>query len=64
VEVKEQYHVKISNMFAALETLHHDDDDDDDDYNDSDDDADISRAWEIIRIQNLSHRESMLYELK
>jgi hypothetical protein len=31
VEVKEQYQVKISNMFAALENLDDDDDDDDDD---------------------------------
>jgi hypothetical protein len=35
VEVKEQYQVKISNSFAALENL--------------DDDVDITRAWESIR---------------
>jgi len=35
VEVKEQYQVKISNRFAALENL--------------DDDVDINRAWESIR---------------
>jgi hypothetical protein len=38
VEFKEQYQVKMSNRFAALEKQ--DDDDDDDD------DADISRACE------------------
>jgi hypothetical protein len=43
VIVKEQYQVKISNKFAALENL--DDNDDDDD----DDDVDISRALESIR---------------
>jgi len=44
VEIKEQYQVKISNRFAALENF--DDDDDDDD----DDDVGISRAWGSIRI--------------
>jgi hypothetical protein len=34
VEGKEQYQVKISNKFAALENL--------------DDDVDINRAWETI----------------
>jgi hypothetical protein len=42
VAVKEDYHVKISNKFAALENL---DDDDDDDDDDEDDDVVISRAW-------------------
>jgi len=41
VEVKEQYQVKISNRFAAVENL-------DDDDSDSDD-VDISRTWESIR---------------
>jgi hypothetical protein len=43
VEVKEQYQVRISNRFAALENL---DEDDDDDVN-------ISRAWEGIRMSKL-----------
>jgi hypothetical protein len=34
-EVKEQYHVEISNRFAALEEL--------------DTEVDINRAWETIR---------------
>jgi hypothetical protein len=34
VAVKEQYQVKISNRFAALENLDDDDDDDDDDGDD------------------------------
>jgi hypothetical protein len=42
VQVKEQFHVKISSRLAALENL---DDDDDDDV---DDDVDIIRAWESI----------------
>jgi hypothetical protein len=41
VEIKEQYQVKISNGFAAVENLDHDDDDDDV--------VDISRPWESIR---------------
>jgi hypothetical protein len=45
--VKEQYQVKISDGFAALENF--DDDYDDDD----DDDVDISGAWESIRIGKL-----------
>jgi hypothetical protein len=36
VEGKQQYNVKISNRFTALENL--------------DDDMDINRAWETIRI--------------
>jgi hypothetical protein len=36
MEVKEQYHAKISNRFAALENV--------------DDDMDFNRAWEGIRI--------------
>jgi len=40
VQVKEQFHVKISSRLAALENL-----DDDDDV---DDDVDIIRAWESI----------------
>jgi hypothetical protein len=36
VEIKEQYQVAITNMFAALENLQ--------------DNGDINRAWENIRI--------------
>jgi hypothetical protein len=54
MEVKEQYQVKISYRFAALEEL--DDDDDDDD----DDDVDISRAWEVSEHKCFSHRECRL----
>jgi hypothetical protein len=43
--VKEQYQVKVSNQFAALENL---DDDDDDDDDEDDDELDINRAWEGI----------------
>jgi hypothetical protein len=50
VEVKQQYQVKISNRFAALENL--DDDDDDDD-----DDMDINRAWGSI--MKASARQSL-----
>jgi hypothetical protein len=38
VEVNEQYHVKISNKFAALENIG------------GGGDVDINRAWESIRI--------------
>jgi hypothetical protein len=44
VEIKEQYHVKISNRFVALENL-----DDDDNY-DYDYNVNINRAWKSIRI--------------
>jgi hypothetical protein len=47
VEVKEQYQVKISSRFPALEDL--DDDDDDDDY----DDIDINEICESFRIWKL-----------
>jgi len=39
VEVKEQYQVKNSNMFAALKNLD----------NDDNDNVDTNRAWESIR---------------
>jgi len=55
VDVKEQYQVKISNMFAALENLNDDDDDDDD--------VDISKAWESIRknIKALATKSMLLW---
>jgi hypothetical protein len=51
VEDKAQYHVKISNGFAALENLN--------------DDVDINRAWETIKreYQNFSQRESRLLRI-
>jgi len=52
VEVRKQYHIKMPNLFSALENL-----------NDSDD---INRAWENIE-ENIktSAKESLgLYELK
>jgi hypothetical protein len=44
-DVKEQYQVKITNRFAALENF--------------DDNVDMNRAWENIRenIKNFSQRE-------
>ena len=52
LEVRKQYQVKISDRFAALETLS--------------DSADINRAWEnIIENIKISAIESLgLYELK
>jgi hypothetical protein len=48
VEVKEQYHVKFSNRFAALEKL------------DSNDVDIINRAWER-EYESFSHREFRLF---
>jgi hypothetical protein len=52
VEDKEQYHVEISNRFAALENL--------------DAEVDINRAWETIRQKiKISAKESLgYYKLK
>jgi hypothetical protein len=51
VEIKEQYQVKISNRFAALENL--------DDDNDDDDDVDINRVWGkyMSEYKSFGHRE-------
>jgi phosphomevalonate kinase len=48
VQGKEQYHVEISNRFAALENL--------------DTEADVNKAWETVR-QNIkiSAKESLSY---
>jgi len=57
VEVKEQYQVKISNRFSALENVDDDDDDDDDDVNNSTD-------WgSIIENMKASAGQSVHYEL-
>jgi hypothetical protein len=48
VEVKEQYQLKISNRFSALEDFN-------DDYDDEDDDMDINRAGRNTR-ENKSFR--------
>jgi hypothetical protein len=52
IEVKNQYHVEISNTFAALENF--------------DAEVNINRAWETIRENiNISAKESLCYyELK
>jgi hypothetical protein len=52
IEDKEQYHVEISNMFAALENL--------------DADVDINRAWKTIRenIKISAEERLSYYELK
>ena len=52
MEVREQYQNKVSNMFAALENLHHSED--------------INRAWENIKGNiKISAKENLgLYELK
>jgi hypothetical protein len=48
VEGKEQYHVELSNRFAALENL--------------DTEVDINRDWETIRENiNISAKESLGY---
>jgi hypothetical protein len=49
VEVKEQYQVKISDMFAALENLHND--------------VGINRAWKT-EYQNFSQRASRLLQVE
>jgi hypothetical protein len=47
VEDKEEYHVKISNRFAASQSL--------------DDDVDKNRSWKLLeRIPNFKQRESRL----
>jgi hypothetical protein len=57
LEVVEQYQVKISNTFAALDTS---DCEDDDDY------VDMNRAWESIRknIRASPSDNQSYYELK
>jgi hypothetical protein len=48
VEYKEQYHVEIKNMFAALENL--------------DCEVDINRAWETVRENiEISAKDSLGY---
>jgi hypothetical protein len=66
VEFQEEYLVKISNAFVALENLNDDDDDDDGGGGGGGGDVDISRAWESIR-ENMkaSATDSLgFYELK
>jgi hypothetical protein len=47
VKGKEQFHVEVSNRFAALD--------------DSDAEVEINSAWETIRIKNFGQRESRLF---
>jgi hypothetical protein len=50
LEVKEQYHVRISSRFATL--VNFDDDDDDD--------MDINKVCKALEYESFSHRESKL----
>jgi hypothetical protein len=56
VEAKEQYHVKISNRFAALEIFNSDDGGGGGGY----DDDDINRVWERIR-ENIKLQPQRIY---
>jgi hypothetical protein len=64
LEVREQYQVKISNRFAAVENLD-DDNDNDNDNDDDDDDMNINRTLEsITKNIKASATDSLGYELK